>query len=90
MVKGVLIIVLAAAIVFGGYHLIKENKKLETEISDLSKRLETLKREKEEIMEQINFFKQPENLLKAVKEQFNYHEAGEHLIIIIPTSTSAN
>lgn len=73
--------------VFGVYKLIVKNNALEKDIEKLGANLESLEKENHELLADIEYFKEPENLIKELKSQFNYREAGEKLIIVVPSTT---
>ncbi|MDI6734103.1 MAG: septum formation initiator family protein [Patescibacteria group bacterium] len=82
-----IILVIFAVLSWGVYNLIIERKSLEAEISKLSLTVFSLREENKSLTENIEYFKRPENLIKELKSQFNYKEAGENLIIIVPNAT---
>ena len=73
--------------VFGVYKLIVKNNALEKDIEKLGANLESLEKENRELLADIEYFEEPENLIKELKSQFNYREAGEKLIIVVPSTT---
>jgi len=87
--KFLIILVTFVVLSWGVYNLIVEKKSLEAEISNLSSTVSSLKEENRSLEENIEYFKKPENLIKELKSQFNYKEAGEGLIIIVPNATSS-
>jgi cell division protein FtsB len=77
---------------WGVYTLASEQGALSSELGVLRANLSALETENAGLREKIEYFKQPENLLKELKSQFNYTEAGEKLLIVVPrasTSTAA-
>jgi len=87
---GVLVVVLAI-LGWGIYSLASKNLVLQKQADELGASFKKLEDENNYLASQIKYFERPENLLKELKSQFNYREAGEKLIIIVPnqaTSTS--
>ncbi len=79
------VVVLLAA---GIYKLSVETKNLQKETVDLKNSFRKMKSENDSLVEKIEYYKRPENLLKELKSQFNFVESGEKLIIIVPSATS--
>ena len=75
------------ALGWGIFNLNKSKKELETEFNNLESKFLTLEKENKTLAARVEYFKIPENLLKELKAQFNYKEAGEELIIIVPPKT---
>jgi cell division protein FtsB len=86
------IIVLAVLIVlgFGLFRLFREKEALTGEVKKMRAQFESLTEENKDLAAKIEYFKNPANLLKEIKSQFNYREEGEKLIIIVPGATSSN
>lgn len=80
----IIIILMVGALAWGGYKLIRENQQLKIQAENLEKNLKNLQKDNLSLQAQINYFQNPENLLKLLKSQFNYREAGEKLIILVP------
>ena len=72
---------------WGIYDLIIEKRVLKKDLAGLQANINVLESENKSLLESIEYFKRPENLLKELKSQFNYRQAGEGLIIIVSTST---
>ncbi len=81
-------VIVAILLGWGIYNLVVEKKNLEKEVDELNISLKTLKDENQSLVSIIEYFKNPENLLKELKSQFNYKETGEKLIIVVPGATS--
>jgi len=82
--KILIIFVIFAVLGWGFYNLSREKSLLKGEIDELGVKLNRLEEENKNLTSRIEFYQEPENLLKEVKSQFNYREAGEGLIIIVP------
>ena len=65
-----------------------ENKKnsLEQEFSKIKEKVDALELENSSIEKDITYFKNPKNLEKEARAQFNYALPGEKLIILVPKS----
>jgi len=61
---------------------------LEAESTELRGKVNALVQENESLQESIEYYENPENLIKELKSQFNYREEGEHLIIVVPGASS--
>ena len=73
---------------WGIYNLVIEKQDLEKQVQELNVSLKTLADENQSLVSIIDYFRNPENLLKELKSQFNYKETGEKLIIVVPSGTS--
>ena len=86
--KLVIIILVILALGWGFWILRGERKDLEVEEKILKADLSALLEENTEIQDNIDYFEDPENLLKEAKSQFNYRAPGEELIIVVPETTN--
>lgn len=82
----VLIIILG----FGLFKLLREKSQLGSEVKKMRAEFESLATENQDLAARIEYFKNPANLVKEIKSQFNYREEGEKLIIVVPGATSTN
>lgn len=83
----VTVILLAAAILFFGAEIfltLRESKVLATKDGDLTQRIEGLSVEKDNISQELEFYANPLNLEKLLREKFNYKLPGEKMIIVVP------
>jgi cell division protein FtsB len=64
--------------------LFRESGTLSRQNSALSTRLSSLQQENEQIERDIQYYQNPANLEKVLREKFNYKEPGEHMIIVVP------
>ncbi len=69
---------------FGLFKLFREKSELGSEVEKMRAEFQSLAEENKDLAARIEYFKNPENLLKEIKSQFNYREEGEKLIIIVP------
>lgn len=88
--KLTILFLLAIVLGLGIYSLVREKENLRKEVNNLSSSVTALKKENESLSASIEYFRTPENLLKELKSQFNYRQANEGLIIIVPKVTSTN
>ena len=86
--KIAVLVLVFAILAWGMYDLMSTKNVLTDEVKTLQKSVQALKDENRSLSASIDYYKVPENLLKEVKAQFNYREAGEKLIIIVPNATS--
>ena len=66
------------------YLILKERGELKAKLDGLSARLDELNKENGFLMSEINYFSNPENLEKELRSKFNYRDAGEKMMIIVP------
>ena len=88
--KVLVLIIVIALLGWGVYNLVQEKNLLGKEAAELSEVLKSLEEENRTLTSRIEYFQNPENLLKELKSQFNYREEGEGLIIIVPNVTSTS
>ena len=82
-------VVVAIFIVTGVvYNLFYLKSDLQKEVRQLRGEAEILEEENRGLLRNIEYFKNKDNLLKELKSQFNYREAGESIIIIVPEASS--
>ena len=84
------ILLFIALMLVGGvaYNLFSLRGGLEKEVKKLRAEMLNISEENKSLVHDIEYYKNKENLLKEVKSQFNYKEAGEGIIIIVPESSS--
>ena len=75
---------------WGVYGLLREKNTLSEEAGNLATVRENLLEENMALIERVEYLENSENLLKEVKSRFNYREAGEGLIIIVPGETTSS
>ena len=80
------ILVLAAIMGIGLYGLNQKKAAWTKQVQALTQTADKLSQENRSLQASLDYFKDPQNLLKELKSQFNYREAGENLIIIVPAS----
>lgn len=85
-------IILAVAFVFAfmAYSIIKEKRVYEASVHMLQAKKAGLESENANLSAKIEYFKNPQNLLKEARTQFNFVGPGEKVIIIIPENTGTS
>jgi cell division protein FtsB len=83
------VVVLVVLIGIGGFYLSEERKVLSADREKLSTEFHALTTEKKLLEAKIQALEDPENLVQEIKAQFNYRKPDENLIIIVPSTTSA-
>lgn len=79
---------LIAFLGWGFYGLRQERASVEAEVSELLSRVDALKKENTELKSDIEYFQNPENLVKELKSQFNYRAPDEKMFILVPSGPS--
>lgn len=74
---------------WGIFNLEKEKQEMEREYLKIKEITDKLTEENRKTKEQVEYYKNQENLLKASREQFNLKKEGETLMIIVPKTTSS-
>ncbi len=81
------VILLLSAIIFFGAEIfltLRESKVLAAKNGELTQRLEALSIEKNKITQDMDYYSNPLNLAKLLREKFNYKLPGEKMIIVVP------
>ncbi len=84
MVKWGIVLVLIAILASGAYQLLRNTKEADGQAAALNDKVSALQKENNQLNDQLKYLADPANLLKEVKSRFNYREAGEKIIIIVP------
>ena len=85
-------LIFAAIIVLLGWGIlgvIGQKSEFSADAEALQAELTLLDSENQALEEDLAYYANPENLVKALKEQFNYRAPGEKLIILVNPSTSS-
>lgn len=82
--KFLMFLALIGLLGWGIYNLTEEKKELSLEVAKLANLINELETENGTLAARIEYYKKPENLLKELREQFNYKMEGEKMIIIVP------
>lgn len=78
---------LAAVAVFfsiQAYQLYAQSSRYQTEFIDGSKDMAELLAEHDTLTKDLEYYQRDENLSKELRSRFNYREAGEELLILVP------
>ncbi len=67
------------------YFILKESNGLKKDLDDLNGRISALVKENTKLKSDIEYFSIPENLEKELRLRFNYKEAGEKMMIVVPS-----
>lgn len=78
------LIILLAIVGVQVYRLNNQRIKLESELARTTPRIESLEQENEKLVKDLEYFANPENLLKELKSKFNYKLPDEKMIIVVP------
>lgn len=84
------IIALVGLLGWGIYGLVEEHTALSEEATILREKRDLIKEENILVEEDIEFFENPENRVKLLKQQTNVVVPGEKLIIIVPSQASSS
>jgi len=84
--KITVVIVVVGLLGWGASDVFLRERELRRDEVRLSDRLETLEKENISLSASIEYYQNPENLIKELKSQFNYREEGESLLIVVPRS----
>jgi cell division protein FtsB len=87
--KILILCVLVLFLGWGIFNLEKEKTEMKKEYQKLKEITDKLTEENRRAKEQVEYYKNPENLLKASREQFNFKNEGEQMMIIVPKTTSS-
>ena len=85
--KIISVLALVGILTWGGYILLQQKRSLEEEVSDLRETVDKFEEENDSIRADIEYYEDPENLLKKTRE-FNYKEPGERLLILVPEEST--
>lgn len=84
----VIYIAIIAFLGWGVYDVLVEKGNVSADADALHAELSSLESENKQLESDITFYESPDNLVKALKEQFNYRAPDEKLIILVSPSTS--
>lgn len=84
-----LFLIILGVLAWGFYRLSGERDTLLQEVYKLRETADLLKKEKVSLLDKIEYFKNPENLIKELRGQLNYKKEGENMIIVIPQKTTS-
>ena len=83
--------ILAVAFLLGfmAYSIMKDSHTYEASVRSLRAKKAGLEASNANLSAKLEYFKNPQNLLKEARTQFNFVSPGEKVIIIIPEGTSS-
>jgi cell division protein FtsB len=82
----VVIIISTVGLSFQIYSLNKQKKLLQNDLNKIESKLQPLLNENGELLAEIKYLKNDDNLEKELRSRFNYVKPGEKLIIVVPES----
>ena len=85
--QGVVIAIIGGMCVILTIHLLSlmsETKNLQASLIELQEKEVVIKEGNEELQKDMEYMSYPYNVEKILREQFNYKQAGEKMIIVIP------
>ncbi|HVO28919.1 MAG TPA: septum formation initiator family protein [Candidatus Paceibacterota bacterium] len=86
------IIVLSLVVIFVGVRVVgflEEQRALQQNLGDVQSRLATAKTQEANLEEEMQYLSDPANLEKELREQFNYKNPGETMVILVPQTASS-
>jgi cell division protein FtsB len=84
VLKIILIVGLLGFVAWGILNFEIQNRQLQNKINNLKTSASVLEKENQSLKENIEYFSQPDNLMKELKSLFNYRQPGEKMMIIVP------
>lgn len=78
---------ITAATIMQLYRLQGERTKQMRELNEITQQLGFVSAENKQLEEEIQYYKNPANLEREARTQFNYVSPGEKLIIVVPPKT---
>lgn len=90
LLRILILIVIIGFLSWGLFNLEKQSRNLEVKINSLKIDAEALNKENQKLIDDIEYYKFTENLLKEAKSLFNYHQPQEKLLFIIPDNNTGN
>lgn len=86
LLLGTLLIVGIVGLGFQIYSLSQQRTALQTDLDKIGTKLQPLLNENGELLAEIKYLKNDDNLEKELRSRFNYVKPGEKLIIVVPES----
>lgn len=77
-------IAVIAVMSFWIFQLYSQKIALESNLSEINNKLQPLSEENKRLAQELDYLKNPDNLEKELRSQFNYAKPGEKLIIVAP------
>ena len=66
------------------FSLFLDSKKLSKENIEITQKIQALEQESQKVQGNQNYYRNPDNLEKSLREKFNYKRPGEIMIIVVP------
>jgi len=88
--KIAILVALMTFLGWGVFNLEKEKQEMMGEYAKLKEVTDKLELENEKTKKEIEYYRNPENLLKASREQFNFKNEGEQMMIIVPQTNASS
>lgn len=84
-----IVVVLAGLLGWGLVGFTRESRIVKDERQALEEKLYALREENKQLSSRLEYLKDPRNLVKELKSQFNYRAEGEKLVIIVPDAATS-
>jgi len=85
-----LILIIVLLLGWGALKLEKTKQQALENTALLKANLNEIEKENQKLENEINYLKNPENLVRELKSQTNYTKEGEKVIILTPSPENAN
>lgn len=85
--QGVAVAIIGGVCVVLAIHLLSlmsQTRELHASLEELQEKQAHIEEENRELEKDIEYLSYPHNVEKILREQFNYKQAGEKMIIVIP------
>ena len=87
MIRTIILIILIILIAISWvelFSLFKDDNKLKSELSEITKKAQVLSEENQSLKAQIDYYSNPANLEKELKSRYNYRRPDEKMMIVVP------
>lgn len=84
MLIAAVLLVFLALVGIQVYRLYGQRNNLKNELSGINPRITSLEQENKNLQKDLEYFANPENLLKELRARFNYKKPDEKMIIVVP------
>ncbi len=82
-----MLVMVLAVLVYDFFQLFIYHGELRRTFSALENKLSQFKKDNSELRADLEYFSEPENLVKELRSRFNYKKPGEKMIIVVPPKT---
>jgi len=89
--KIIAVILLSALIIFLGtqiYSFLSKEKTAQADFASMQSELDAAKADEAQSQADLTYYLNPANLEKELRARFNFRAPGEHLMILVPDSSS--